>query len=141
VFTLLNQVHHTLEFHKIKELLLPFASSSIGKEMVENLQPSNDLSEVEERQQRTDEAVSVLRIKENVPLGGIRNIRSSLKRAEIGGMLNTTELQEISSTIRGGRRIKRFIDDLVADKYDLPILEHLVKQIELCEKIENEIEG
>jgi DNA mismatch repair protein MutS2 len=135
-----KRVLKTLEFNKIVEQLTSFASSSLGKEKVENLVPSLSFSQVEEWQTHTDEAVKVLRIKENVPLGGIRNIRSSIKRAEIGGILNAEELLDISSTIRAGRRMKRFVEDMIADDIEIQTLDKFAGEIALCAKIEEEIE-
>jgi DNA mismatch repair protein MutS2 len=135
-----QRVYKTLEFNKIIQKLITFASSSLGKEKAEKLLPSLILSEVEERQIQTDEAVKVLRLKGNVPLGGIRNIRSSVKRAEIGGILNIEELMDIASTVHAGRRLKKFIEGMVADEIEVPTLENYGAQIVLCVNVEEEIE-
>ncbi|OZM57922.1 endonuclease MutS2 [Lottiidibacillus patelloidae] len=135
-----QRVYKTLEFNKIIQKLITFASSSLGKEKAEKLLPSLILSEVEERQLQTDEAVKVLRLKGNVPLGGIRNIRSSVKRAEIGGVLNIEELMDVASTVHAGRRLKKFIEAMVADEIEVPTLENYAEQIALCVNVEEEIE-
>jgi DNA mismatch repair protein MutS2 len=116
-----NKAIETLEFHKIRNQLMGYASSSLGKEMVEKLTPSTDYQEVIRRQEETDEAATVIRIKGHVPLGGIFNILPAIKRAEIGGMLHVDEFVQISSTIRASRQLKNFLEG-VTDEEDLPIL-------------------
>jgi len=116
-----NKAIETLEFHKIRNQLMGYASSSLGKEMVEQLTPSTDYQEVIKRQEETDEAATVIRVKGHVPLGGIFNILPAIKRAEIGGMLHVDEFVQIASTIRASRQLKNFLED-VTDEEDLPIL-------------------
>lgn len=64
----------------------------------------------------------MLRIKGNVPLGGIFDIRPHVKRAVIGGMLSPQELNQISSTIHASRQMKRFIEEFAEEESSLPIL-------------------
>ncbi|SFC56462.1 DNA mismatch repair protein MutS2 [Bacillus sp. OV322] len=129
----------TLEFDKIKGQLLTFASSSIGKEKAEQLTPSADFTEVLKWQEETDEAANVIRLKGNVPLGGIFDIRPHAKRAQIGGMLSPMELMEISSTIRAGRILTRFFEELEEDEHELPHLGEYIKNIMPLGNLQQEI--
>lgn len=65
-----NKAIETLEFHKIRQQLTTFASSSLGRELVEKLTPSTDFTEIVRLQEETDEAAKVLRLKGHVPLVG-----------------------------------------------------------------------
>jgi DNA mismatch repair protein MutS2 len=111
----------TLEFEKILHRLSSQAETSLGKEAAENLDPLGDFEQVKLRLQATDEAVNVERLKGNAPFGGIRDIRSALQRSSIGGMLNPAELLDISTTMFGSRRLKRFIA-AVHEEYAVPTL-------------------
>ncbi|EWG10469.1 endonuclease MutS2 [Cytobacillus firmus] len=117
-----ERVLKILEFNKVKEQLLEHVSSSLGRKKALNILPSTDYEEVIRRQEETDEAVKVLRIKGNVPLGGIFDIRPHVKRAVIGGMLSPQELNQISSTIHASRQMKRFIEEFAEEESSLPIL-------------------
>ncbi|MBN8200782.1 MULTISPECIES: endonuclease MutS2 [Bacillaceae] len=117
-----ERVLKILEFTKVKEQLLEHVSSSLGRKKALNILPSTDYEEVIRRQEETDEAVTVLRIKGNVPLGGIFDIRPHVKRAVIGGMLSPQELNQISSTIHASRQMKRFIEEFADEESSLPIL-------------------
>ena len=77
-------------------------------------------------------------LKGNAPFGGIRDIRSSLHRASIGGMLNPTELLEISTTMFGTRRLKRFV--LAAhEEYAIPMLKTQVDLLTENKPLEDKI--
>ncbi|WP_349408088.1 endonuclease MutS2 [Pseudalkalibacillus sp. SCS-8] len=134
-----ERILRVLEYTKIKEQLLEHVSSSLGKEKIHKLQPWIELEDVAHQQNSTDEGVQVLRLKGHVPLGGIRDIRPSIKRSEIGGILSPEELVEIGTTIYGGRRFKRFIEGMLEDEVNLPILENLVEQIDPLIEVEKQI--
>ncbi|WP_374723546.1 endonuclease MutS2 [Calidifontibacillus erzurumensis] len=136
-----ERVIRVLEFDKIKEALAKHATSSLGKEKAENLQPSSNFDEVVKWQEETDEAVKVLRLKGQVPLGGIFDIRASLKRAQIGGDLSASELLDVASTIYAGRQIKNFIEAMVEDGIELPLLDDYVKQIKPLAELERNIKN
>jgi DNA mismatch repair protein MutS2 len=112
----------TLEFDKIKTQLIGFTSSSIGREKAEQLTPSSQFEEVVKWQEETDEAAKVIRLKGNVPLGGIFDIRPHAKRAQIGGMLSPQELMETASTIRAGRILTRFFEEMNEEEHELDII-------------------
>ncbi len=133
-----DKVFETLEFHKIRKQLMNFASSALGKEMIEKLTPSVDFSEVVKRLAETDEAGKVLRLKGHVPLDGIFNISPSITRAEIGGILQMNEFVEISSTIRAGRHLKKFLGNITEEE-ELPILRELYERLNPPVELERKI--
>ncbi|MGN2271364.1 endonuclease MutS2 [Priestia megaterium] len=130
-----SRIFHVLEFNKVKEQLQKKVASSLGREKVANLIPSTQYEEVAKWQEATDEATTVLRLRGNVPLGGIFDVRPSVKRAEIGGTLSSNELLDVASTIYAARQVKQFIEQLVEDEdLQLPIItEHIEKLMPLPE--------
>lgn len=136
-----ERVLRVLEYTKIIEQVKKHASSSLGKQRVEQLKPSIDFKEITHWQDSTDEGVKVIRLKGQAPLGGIRDIRASVKRTQIGGMLNTDELLDIATTIHGGRRFKRFTEGMIEDGIELPILDSLIEQIDPLHELEQEIKA
>ncbi|OKL38291.1 endonuclease MutS2 [Domibacillus mangrovi] len=107
-----KKVLATLEFDKIIQQLAHHASSEVGRSFAEDLKPSLRAEEVQVWLDETEEAVAVLRIKGNVPLDGIYDIRPHAKRAQIGGVLSGIELVRIASTIYASRMIRQFIEDV-----------------------------
>ena len=130
-----------LEFEKIKETLKSFAASSLGKEKAEQLKPSTNVEEVKTNQLQTDEAAKVIRLRGEVPLGGISDVRPHLKRAEIGGVLNTQELNAIAGTIYSTRQLKKFLESLQEAEITVPFLEQLIEGMVAIPELEREIKN
>lgn len=128
-----------LEFDKVKAQLLEHVSSSLGREKVERLVPSSDFVQVVQWQEETDEAVLALRLRGYAPLGGIFDIRSSLKRAKIGGTLSAHELLDIASTIYASRQMKQFIDALNDEKEGILHLLQYAQQMVALPEVEQAI--
>lgn len=135
------RVLKVLEFDKVKEQLKKHVSSSLGREKVDKMEPSTSVEEVVFLQEQTDEASKVLRLKGNVPLGGLTDIRASIKRASIGGALNTMELLDVAGTIYAGRQMKKFIETMIEDDIALPILGELVASITPLHELEQSIKN
>ncbi|WP_445506402.1 endonuclease MutS2 [Niallia sp. 03190] len=133
-----ERVLKTLEFDKIKSQLLEHVSSSLGQWKAEQLVPSTEFEEVVRLQEETDEAAKVFRMRGNIPLSGIYDIRPHVKRSSIGGMLSPAELNQIANTVHASRQIKRFIEEF-NDEERVPILAELVNQIIVLAEVEEEI--
>ncbi|WP_419955998.1 endonuclease MutS2 [Neobacillus niacini] len=118
-----------LEFTKVREQLIEHAASSLGIDKLKRLVPSIDYDEVIKLQAETDEATTVLRIKGNVPLSGIHDIRAHIKRSVIGGVLSSHELIQVASTIHASRQMKRFIEDIAEERTEIPLLLEQVNRI------------
>lgn len=111
-----KKCYKTLEYTKIIDRLTDFASSPLGKEKCQNLEPSRDLKEIRHWQKETSDALARLWKKGAVSFSGTRDIRSSLKRLEIGSTLSAKELLDISSVLNVALRIKPLAK--VSDKED-----------------------
>ena len=134
-----QKVLRTLEFTKIIAQLEKHASSTLGKDMAKQLLPGTNREEVVFVQNETDQAATVYRLKGNVPLGGIFDIRSHIKRARIGGVLSPMELMETSSTLRAGRNLRKFLEDMQENEVELPILYDYKDQIVILSDLEKKI--
>ncbi|OAK68265.1 endonuclease MutS2 [Lederbergia galactosidilytica] len=134
----------TLEFDKILLQLESYASSVLGEEKIRGLRPISSFEQVVQRQSETDEAAHVLRLKGHAPLDGIFNIKPHVKRSVIGGVLNPIELMHVASTIHASRSMKRFIEELLENEVEIPILAMKVEQIiplgELEKMIKNAVD-
>ncbi|MDM5156721.1 endonuclease MutS2 [Bacillus sp. DX1.1] len=136
---MLERTLRVLEYDKVKEQLLEHVASSLGRDKVKQLVPSTNYEEIVEMQDTTDEAAKVIRLKGHVPLGGIFDIRPNVKRAKIGSMLSPHELLDIATTMYGSRQMKRFIEDMVENGVELPILETYVAGIVSLYDLEKKI--
>lgn len=91
----------TLEYYKIISQLTEYASSQLGKELCRNLVPSTSLAEISQTLQETTDAVTRVRQKGSLSFGGIRDIRDSLRRLDVGSSLGIVELLAVSALLTG----------------------------------------
>lgn len=112
----------TLEFDKIIHILTAHAASEGAKEMCRKLVPYDNINDVERAQRETADALRRVYRKGSVSFGGIRDIRGSLKRLEIGGILGMGELLQIMSLLETSGKIQQYgqreADDTSRDSLD-----------------------
>ncbi|NYF25096.1 DNA mismatch repair protein MutS2 [Sporosarcina sp. JAI121] len=135
-----KRVLKTLEFDKIRDMAATHCTSVAGRSYMEKLVPVSDFDEVVKLLEETDEGLSILRVRGNVPMGGISDIRPHAKRAQMGGMLSAYELMETANTIRASRVLRQFIEAIVADE-DIEIPHFIAKKdaIPVLTGLEHEI--
>lgn len=131
----------TLEFRLIKEMVKKYASSTVGKVIIEELVPTSQSDNVQTLLQETEEGMHLLRLKGGVSLAGVYDIRAALERANIAGILNEQECLEIASTIGAGRKIKSLLRQVEKEEIHLfPILKEITEQIVSLEELQHTIE-
>ncbi len=97
-----------LEYTKIISQLVNKASSPMGKEACRRLEPLTDLSQIETMQLQTSHALSRLFQKGSVSFGNVKDIRSSLKRLDVGSALSASELLDICTLLENTGRVKSY---------------------------------
>lgn len=128
-----------LEYEKIINQLTEYAASAPGKQLCHDLVPSTDLNEILQAQAETTDAVTRVRLKGNLSFSGIRDIRDSLKRLEIGSSLSTTELLSISSLLTVAARAKAYGRHEESDEFPDDSLETMFRDLEPLTPANNEI--
>lgn len=128
----------TLEYNKIRDMLAERTGSVMGRELAESLVPVSDAPTVAGRLAETAEARELLNHSPSVPLGGSRDVREAIKRAELGAMLEPHELLAVGSTLYAARRMKSFFTDLPVAT---PLLHALAGQITVLRNVETTIEA
>lgn len=143
-----KKVLKTLEFNKIITQLIGLTASPMGKDMSSKLEPYSDIDIIKEKQQETSEAVSMILRKGSLALGGLKDIRSALKRLDIGADLSIVELMNIGEVLRVSKNVKSYAkSDEVNDRETyldtlfniIEPINHLYKEITKCIISEEEI--
>lgn len=111
-----QKVLKTLEYDKIISLLSEQATSDSGRRKCAELLPMTALSEIEQAQQETADALSRLYKKGSISFSGLKDPGYSMKRLEIGGSLNMEELLSIVRLLEITRRAKAFSRDARGDE-------------------------
>jgi DNA mismatch repair protein MutS2 len=129
----------SLEYDQVKEMVKSEAATVLGKEKVSQLTPSGQRDQVKHRLQATQEGMDLIRLKGDLPLGGVRDIRAAVRRAEKSGVLTESECLDIAGTISAGRKVKSFLRQVEDEEAPLPILRGLTELVESLEWVEEEI--
>lgn len=122
-----EKVLKTLEYNKIIEKLIELCGSAPGKEKARSLLPESDINRIIERQTETADALTRIYKKGSLSFSGIPDIRDSIKRLDIGGVLTAAELLRISSILTATLRAKSYgstgsdtdIEDSLSERFSL----------------------
>ena len=143
-----NKTLVKLEFDKIIAILENEASSFRGKQLCQRLKPMTDLTKIDLLQEQTAAAFTRMIKKGRISFGDAAPVEESLKRLEIGGALNASELLRICRLLSNTARAKSYgrhdTQEDLADCLDiyfdgLEPLTPLVNEIERCIISEDEI--
>ena len=97
-----------LEYDKIIALLEEETSSFRGRQLCRKLKPMTDLAKINTYQEQTAAAFTRIVRKGRISFGDAAPIEESMKRLEIGGALNITELLRISRLLANASRAKSY---------------------------------
>lgn len=115
----------TLEYDKVLERLAGYADFPVSREKLLALRPTNDVVEAQHQQALTTEARMLLDT-QDISIGGARDIRSAVDRAQHGGLLDPNELLDVKFTLIAARQIVRTFERL---EEQFPNLSDLALQI------------
>jgi len=138
----------TLEFHKVKDLIAAKAISPMAKELILKLEPMDDIEDVNCALKETTEAANLILKYGVVPIRGIHDIRSIVKRLEVGGTLSIVELMYVADVLRSTKLAKsyynsgkEYIDTLTISDYLIRLnpIHTLYTEITRCILSEEEV--
>lgn len=129
----------TLEYNKIIAQLTEYAASAPGKELCRSLLPSTEYGEIVQAQTETTDAATRVRMKGSLSFSGIRDIRDSLKRIEIGSSLSIMELLSISSLLTVTARAKAYGRHEESEEFPDDSLDGMFRSLEPLTPVNTEI--
>lgn len=98
----------TLELPAVLAMLEHEAVSDLAKSRALTLAPSTDEAEVCRRLAETSAARGMMVTQGSPSFSGVKDVRPSLQRAEMGGVLNTRELTGIAGVLAAARAAKSY---------------------------------
>ena len=134
-----QKVLKTLEYNKIITQLTSYAASTPGKLLCQNLLPMSDYHEIVQAQTETSDALTRVRMKGSLSLSGVRDVRDSLKRLEIGSALGISELLSISSLLTVAARAKAYGQHEESEEFPDDSLDSMFRSLEPVTSVNNEI--
>ena len=118
---------HTLEYHKVLNILAGYTSFSAGEELARKLQPTTDQILAEQWQTETAEALLLLDTHTNITIGGARDVRRPADNSLRGFTLPAEDLLDIRSTLVASRTLKR---QLLKVEDEFPYLAAIAELVE-----------
>jgi len=103
-----TKVLTVLEYNKIIDKLVSYASSPLGKDMCMKLVPISNLEEIEKAQINTADAFSRLIKKDGMSFGSNKNITLAMKSLDIGSTLSSAELLTVANFLGNVNRVKSY---------------------------------
>ena len=129
-----------LEFDKILKKLSGMCASELGRELADEMEPKMEIALVTRLLKETTDATDFILKRGSPPLGGLHDIRGSLRRVELGSVLNPGELLRVADTLRAARNLKNYSS--IADKKDTEVTNYiggLIASIESNKRVEDKI--
>ncbi|MCQ2362097.1 MAG: endonuclease MutS2 [Acidaminococcaceae bacterium] len=126
----------TLEFDKVKSMVADKAATRLGREAIAGLRIATDYATVEHLLKQTGDALNLLNLGKRLPFGGCFDITQSLKKAEIGSVLEPEELLHVASTLAA---INAMVAFLQLEKDNIPTLYEYRDRLDLFFKLEKQI--
>lgn len=100
-----------LQYNELKEMIKAYCVSSLGKDLIDKLEPTSNLKLVDKRLNETSEGRKILDMASYIPLEGIFNIKSIIDNIDKGMVADPGQLITICDFLRGSRKIKEFMKD------------------------------
>lgn len=138
----LKRASKILEFDKVLVELKKLASASITSEYIDQVEISTQYEVVKSRLNETHEALKLIIAKGEPQLFGIVDIRSIIKRTEIGGALTAGGLLQVSDFLRVSRGLKTYLkkDSYNSDEeVKLEYIDKLIEDLYTDKRLEDEI--
>lgn len=133
---------NTLELPAVLQMLATEAVSEGAKEEALSLRPSSERAEVIRRLDETSAAKSMMVVNGSPYFSGLKDVRPSLSRADLGGSLNTKELLDIAKVLQCARLVRAYIS---SDRHEKSCIDYLFTALHtnkfLEEKISSSIIG
>lgn len=98
----------TLEWDKIKEILMTYCASSLGAQKVSKIIPLTNINKIEELQIKTADAIELIRKYSFPPLYGIVDLKSIITRLKKHAVLENIDFLNIADSLRVSQSLKDY---------------------------------
>ena len=105
-----------LEYDKIIDMLLGLTQGELARDLVEKLEPSNDIDDIRRMQEETSEAYRVLARYGDIDYTAATHIKHLVSKASLGSMLFIEDLYDIMQNIFLVSSIKRYLKTGIDDE-------------------------
>lgn len=129
----------TLEFPKVITALSAHTSFSASHDLAMDLSPHTHHAAVLRAQAATTESRRILELRPEISTAGARDVRPSVARAEVGGIVEPSDLLVIAATLSAARGMRRIILKLREVGHDLPEVSAMALRLHEVPEVEDRI--
>ncbi len=126
----------TLELHKVLDKLAEYCTFSAGMDLARELFPSVNVDEAAQWQRETAEARLLYEQRQNITLGGVRDVRDPALQATRGVICEPQTLLDIRQTLRRATTLRRTIGRMQGQ---YPLLAEIINEAEECVALQEAI--
>lgn len=137
-----DKIFETLEFEKIRHAVMNYAQTELATQLIKQMNPSDNMEEVQKWQDETEESLSILNQDRFIPVPILQLLTHAIQRLKVGASLNGQEISRIGKLLRSTKEVNDFFHRLSEeeDKYypsiqfwvdqciQLPQIEKLIHQ-------------
>lgn len=127
----------TLELPAVLNMLAAHAVSDAAKQLAVDLAPTTNAADARCRLAETSAARTMTVTKGSPSFSGVRDVRASLSRADMGGVLNIRELIAISAVLAAARGARSYAADRRGD--EKTCIDHLFNSLQANRFLEEKI--
>lgn len=110
-----GKILETLELNKIIEEVQEYAATELGNEIIGALSPSTDYHYIKKGLTEVTAGRMMLEEHGSPPFGGVRDIRSTMKKVAKGIVLSSRELIDVKTTIGGFKSLHNYFNEIIAN--------------------------
>lgn len=134
--SLKEKSYRILELPAVLTLLARECVTATAKDAAINLRPVSGSMEIKRLQEETTAAKTMMVVRGSPSFTGVKDVRSSLSRADLGGALNTRELTDIAGVLQCARMVRRYVSD---DTVGHTCIDHLFSALRANRPLEEKI--
>lgn len=128
-----------LEFEKIINNLAGYTKTNYAKELILKTKPSSSYEEIAKLQKETMEAYLAIARYNDIPLGGLYEVKNAINRSRIGGILNEEELLNVVGLLDCTANVLSYFKQLEGIKLDVEALSAYKNELELPKALKTNI--
>lgn len=107
-----NKAFITLEYNRIIDKLKDYCQSSLGQAAVSSIVPLDDLDTINDLLEQNADAIELIVKYSNPPLYGISDLKSIVKRLNMGGILENYQFRQIADSLRVSQALKDYVSEM-----------------------------
>ena len=130
----------TLEFDKVKEVVVKKAHTFRGKELAMQIAPTNNVLEINRKLKETNHAFRIITLFKEPPFGGIRDLYETLNKAKIYSVLRPTEFLNVVGLLEATGNNILFYKNVKEEEVEGDQLDEYYDQLEGIKGLKREIE-